>query len=272
MVKNTSILGVLTVALLCAGAEVNLDALRSGYAAYLRQEYDTAIRHYEQAVRASSDPGPLACDLGSLFAKAERYQEAATWFNRSLEDANDLRRAKSAYGLATSLTHLGNKLQGRRAVTLLQQALQSYEVALREMTGLTPEQAASILNMKADAEYNRSIAQTLLAQKQKEPEPTLPPENETPPISNDASMNEAGMGTGNGSRAMPLQGRNNAATGNETGTTDSTAGRGNLPPLPDDDKAPPLSAEEAQRRLDQLMQRLRKPLTPQAGKPGTKDW
>ncbi|MFT3881254.1 MAG: hypothetical protein QM703_16515 [Gemmatales bacterium] len=272
MVKRSSIIGILIVSLLCAGAEINLDALRSGYAAYLKQEYDTAIRFYEQAVKSSSDPGPLACDLGSLFAQAERYQEAALWFRRSLEDASGLRRAKSAYGLATSLTHQANKMQGRRAVALLQQALQSYEVALREMATLSPEEIASIPALKADAEHNRSIAQALLAQKQKEPEPPQPPEEEILPNSIDVSMNEAGGGANNGSRGTPLTGRNNGASGNETGTSDSTAGRGNLPPLPDDDQAPPLSAEEAQRRLDQLIQRLRKPLTPLPGKPGTKDW
>lgn len=272
MVTRTSIIGILVVALMCTGSEVNLDALRSGYAAYLRQEYETAIRFYEQAVKSSSDPGPLASDLGSLFAKAERYQEAAQWFSRSLEDAGGLRRIRSAYGLATSLTHLANKLQGRRAVALLQQALQSYELALRESDTLTPEEKELIPALRADVEFNRNIAQALLAQKQKEPEPPQPPEDEVPPSSTDVSMNEAGGGTSNGSRATPLKGRNNGATGNETGTSDSTAGRGNLPPLPDDENAPPLSPEEAQRRLDQLMQRLRKPLTPQAGKPGTKDW
>ncbi|HQR06809.1 MAG TPA: hypothetical protein PLN21_08310 [Gemmatales bacterium] len=272
MVRRTSILGILTLALLCAGAEINHDALRSGYAAYLRAEYDTAIRYYEQAVKSSSDPGPLAGDLGSLFARAERYQEAALWFSRSLEDASGVRRARSAYGLATSLTHQGNKMQGRRAVALLQQALQSYEVALREVATLSPNEIASISTLKADAETNRSIAQALLTQKQKEPEPPQPPEDEAPPSSADVSMNEAGGGTSNGSRAMPLNGRNSSGNGNETGTSDSTAGRGNLPPLPDNDQAPPLSAEEAQRRLDQLMQRLRKPLAPHAGKPGTKDW
>lgn len=272
MVRSLPIVGLLCLALLCVAAEEMNDALRSGYTAYLRQEYDTAIRFYEQALKSSTDPGPLACDLGSLFAKAERYQEAGLWFSRSLEDAGGLRRARSAYGLATSLTHQANKLQGRRAVALLQQALQSYELALREVTMLTPEEMASIPALKPDAEYNRSIAQALLALKQKEPEPPEPPENETPPSSTDASMNEAGGSTSNGSRATPLKDRNKSTTGNETGTSDSTAGRGNLPPLPDDDHAPPLSAEEAQRRLDQLMQRLRKPLTPQTGKPGTKDW
>lgn len=272
MVRNLIISGILILSLLCVAAEENIDALRSGYTAYVRQEYDTAIRYYALALKSSPNPGPLAFDLGSVFAQAQRYQEAALWFSRSLEDASGIRRAKSAYGLATSLTHQANKLQGRRAVALLQQALQSFELTLRELAMLSHEELASAPALKVDAETNRTIALALLSQKQKEPEPPQPPEDEVPPHLTDASLNEAGGGTTNGSRATPLRGRNTSTTGNETGSADTTAGSGNLPPLPDDDQAPPLTAEEAQRRLDQLMQRLRKPLASQPGKPGTKDW
>ncbi len=272
MVRCIVITGLLSITLLCVAAERKDGALQAGYTAYQRQEYDTAIRSYEQALLASTDPGPIAYDLGAICAAAERYSEAATWYTRSLEDARGVRRAKSAYGLATSLTHFANRQQGRRAVALLQQALQNYELAMREWSSLNSEETSSMPTLKADAEFNRSIAQNLLVQKQKEPEPPEPPNNDMPPEATDPALTDPGTGNGNGSRASPLNGRNNTTNGTESGTNDSTAGRGNLPPLPDDDKAPPLSPEEARRRLDQLMQRLRKPLPQHAAKPGTKDW
>ena len=272
MVRCIVITGLLIITLLCVGAERRDDALQAGYAAYQRQEYDTAIRCYEQANLASADPGPIAYNLGAICAAAERYSEAAAWYTRSLEDASGVRRAKSAYGLATALTHFANKQQGRKAVALLQQALQNYELAMREWNSLATEETSSMPTLKADAEFNRSIAQNLLAQKQKEPEPPEPHSNDMPPEVTDPSLTDPGTGSGNGSRASPLNGRNNSTNGTASGTNDSTAGRGNLPPLPDDDKAPPLSPEEARGRLDQLMQRLRKPLPQHAAKPGTKDW
>jgi len=272
MVRLLVITGLLSITLLCVAAERKDDALQAGYAAYQKQEYDTAIRSYEQALLASTDPGPIAYDLGAICAAAERYSEAATWYTRSLEDASGVRRAKSAYGLATAQTHFASKQQGRRAVTLLQQALQNYELAIREWGSLRSEETSSIPTLKADAEFNRGIAQNLLAQKQKEPEPPEPPNSDIPPEATDPTLTDPGTGNGNGSRGSPLSGRNNSTNGTETGTTDSSAGRGNLPPLPDDDKAPPLSPEEARRRIDQLMQRLRKPLPQHAAKPGTKDW
>jgi len=260
------------IALLCIAADNVEDALQAGYRAFLNQQYEAAIAKYEQAMTQSPDPGRIACDLGCILAQAGRYTEAAQAFTRSMEDAQGLRRIRAAYGQATALTHIAVRMQGKRAVAVLQRALQSYELVLRECSSLTSEEAGTWPSVKADTEHNRSIATALLTQKQKEPDP---PNTEDDPLKNDPLLSQIidpGGNGGAGRNAVPLTGRNSASSGTESGTSDSAAGRGNLPPLPDDGQAPPISLDEANRRLDQLLQRLRKPAQPTPVKPGTRDW
>ena len=75
MVRSIVITGFLGITLLCVAAEHKDNELQAGYAAYQRQEYDTAIRSYEQALLASTDPGPIAYDLGAICAAAERIRK-----------------------------------------------------------------------------------------------------------------------------------------------------------------------------------------------------
>lgn len=271
MVRITHNMVFLTILLLCCAADLVDDAVRSGYAAFQRQEYDAAIAWYEGALKSSADPGRLAAELGAVCAQAERYSEAAAWFGRCLEDAQGQRRVKAAYGQATSLTHVGKTVPGRRGVAILQQAMQMYEMTLREWAALSSEEQEAFSHYKADTEHNRSITQQLLTLKLKEPEPPENTEVEAPPVTSDA-LSEAEAGLNRGARATPLAGQTSSSQGNDSGTSESTAGRGNLPPLPDEEDAPPLGADDAQRRIDALMARLRQPLRSTLPKPGTKDW
>ena len=178
--------------------------------------------------------------------------------------ATGLRRVKAAYGHATALTHAAHGYTGKRAVAILRQAIQSFELTKREALAL-PEAKVYF----EDAEHNLAIAQALMAQKQNEPEPPedMAEEQPTPSIPQPLNNTE---GNGNNRRGSPLTGKNNPGEGQGGG--ESQAGRGNLPPLPDEETVPPISAAEAQRRLQNLLQRLRRPLTNAPARPGSKDW
>jgi hypothetical protein len=255
----------LIMVMLCLAAEERVDLLQAGYRAYQHADYATAIDHYEQAQRQSSDPGRLAYELGCIQAEAGRYTDAALSFTRCMEDAIDLQRARAAYGLATALTHVGNQQRSQRAVATLQSALQAYDMALREVNSLTLSEPS----LKADLEANRSIAQALLAEKQKDP-PEPPEEQPVPtPPTNALDQNP---GNDSGNRATHMNRNNTSAPGKDQGDSDTNPGRGNLPPLPDAEQTPPITPEEAQRRLADLMKRLRQPHATAAVKPGTKDW
>lgn len=260
------------MSLLLVAAEEQPAALQTGYAAYLRGEYDVALRNYERALLQSNEPGRIASELGAIAAEAGRYPEASLWFSRAMEDATGARRAKAAYGQATALIHVAATQPGRRGVAILKQAISLLAIATRETASLSVTEQAAIPSLLEDIQHNQSVAEALLQQKQKEPEP---PGKEDDKQDNPVEQNPASSGSGNNSKnakQVPMNGKSDDPQGNETGTSDSTAGRGNLPPLPDDEKMPLLSRDEAERRLEQLRQRLKQPLTKQPLKPGSKDW
>jgi hypothetical protein len=246
-------------------AEPHEAPLQAGYRAWLAGETAQAVMQYEQALRVSNDPGAIALELGSLQASSGNYLQAAGWFARCLEDARGLRRLRAAYGHATALTHVGSNLAAKRAVAMLRQAIQSYELVKREAAGVSEAQA-----LLADAEHNLAIAQGLLAQKLQEPEPPEDMNDTEPAPSIPQPLNNSDAAANTRRGATPLAGKNDP--GESNGGAESQAGRGNLPPLPDEDKLPPISAEEAQRRLQELLDRLRRPLGNTTPRPGSKDW
>jgi tetratricopeptide (TPR) repeat protein len=250
-------------------AEEHRVALVKGYQAYQQGDYDVALREYETALQQSSDPGYFALELGSIAAQAGRYSEAAAWFSRCLEDARNERQQIATYGQATALTHLAVMQQGKRGVTTLERAIAGYRQAIEQHDKLqSGDKPSAKLVAKSDIEHNMNLAVALLQQKKQEPEPPEPdqqPENSPP-----SNLGNDGNGPG-ASRTGSMQGpRGNEGSANET--NNNAPGRGNLPALPDDEKVPPISPEEADRRLQQLLARLRQPLTTTPMKPGTRDW
>lgn len=252
------------------GAQWEDGALVRGYRAYQRGDLELAIEAYQQALLESTDPGRVAYDLGTVYAKAKQFHDAAWSFTRSLEDARGLRQVKSAYGLGTALTELAAPLRGRRAVGALKQALQSFDLASRSLAGLTQVEKAANTTLPGDIEHNRQVAQALLARKlQEPPDPKDEQESnssEEPSLSEILSGNRSGNST---NQREPFA--NNQERGG-AGNSESNPGRGNLPPLPDADPMPPISAEEAMRRLEDLKKRLKKPLHTTPALPGSRDW
>lgn len=256
--------------ILCLGGQWEEGALRRGYAAYQRGDLVQAIEEYKQALQASHDPGRVAYDLATVYAKAMRYHEAGLCFSQALEDARGLRRVKSAYGLGTALTEIAVPLRGRRAAGSLRQALHSFDMAQRSLSELTPDEKELARFLSSDIQHNRQVAEALLARKLQEP-PDPQDEQETR-ASEEPSLSEilTGNRPGSGSESREPGLRNQGSNG--TGNSESSPGRGNLPPLPDAEAMPPISREEALRRLDELKRRLKTPLHSTPALPGSRDW
>lgn len=262
------ILGVML--LVIPAGEEHLPNLVKGYQAFANADFETALREYELALQQSNDPGRIAVDLGAIAAQAGRYSEAVQWFSRSLEDAVDERQVIALYGQATSMTYLANRLQGRRAVKLLEQAIAGYQKTLTRRDSLLKQAAPRLRQLveKQDIEHNMNLAIALLKQKQQEPEP--PEQSEQPDNAMSPNTTSEGSGTG-GTRTGSMQGPRGSENVS-TSTEQSMPGRGNLPALPDTEEAPPISTEEAERRLQQLLKRLRQPPSATPLKPGNRDW
>jgi tetratricopeptide (TPR) repeat protein len=256
------------------GAALMLDDLELAYRAYQAGDYVVALQHYDAALSSTTDPGKVAFDQGATLAAAERHAEAALAFAQALEDATGLRRIKAAYAQGTELTHVAAGLTGRRAITLLQQALQSFGVAIREAEAANSVDQPEAVKWKMNAEHNRLIAQTLLTKKQQEPEPPAPSIADRDSDFMELLRNLRGNGTSQPmqpGRTVPAPGEQSAG-GARTETSEAQAGKGNLPPLLDESKSEPISPDEAVRRLDLALQRINKPLGTPSIKPGAKDW
>jgi tetratricopeptide (TPR) repeat protein len=242
----------------------------AGYQAYAAGDYDAALRYYEAALSQTTDPGMVAYHQGVVLAAAGRHGEAAAAWGRTLEDAQGARRIKAAYGQATALTHSAAGMAGRRAVRVLQQALQLFDIVGREAAGVE-----GLGSVPEDAKYNRAVAEALLAKKLKEPEPPDPPEEEVTQDQSDSMIDREAQGQGDrpnqpgGGRAGAAGNRRGAPQG---GGNDNQPGAGNLPPQLDEDRTPPIPPEEAQRLLDEVLRRLRRPLANTPSRPGAKDW
>lgn len=263
-------IGCVVVVLVTMGARAPEDDFVAGYRAYEEGDYEAALRHYEAALAQSPDPGLVSYQQGVVLAALGRHAEAAAAWARTLEDAQGERRLKAAYGQATALTQVAASLSGKRALRVLQQAVQLFDIVGREAN-----EVEGLGSLPEDAKHNRTVAEALLAKKLKEPEPPEPPEqdlandpNETLPDRNEPGMGERQNQPG-GSRRSPAGNARGAAS---EGNGESQAGRGNQEPQLDEDRVPPIPPEEAERRLDEVLRRLRRPMANTPKRPGVKDW
>jgi len=269
MVKRLSYLwlAIGCLVFLCIGAQRPEDDLAEGDRAYRDGDSDAALRHYERALTRSPDPGLVSYHQGVVLAESGQHVEAAAAWMRTLEDAQGMRRLKAAYGEGTALTHVAAGLPGRQAVRALRQALQWFDVVAQEGNTLT-----DLGSVPEDAKHNRAVAEALLARKLIEPEP---PEQDQARDSTENPPNMEELGSGDRQR-QPGGGRRGGDGRQEgqprEGNGDSQPGQGNVLPQPDEERLPQISPEEAQRRLDAVLKRLRGPMASTPQRPGVKDW
>jgi Ca-activated chloride channel family protein len=150
--------------------------LRQGNEAFARQEYENALKFYEQAESLTTDPGLISFNKAAAHYRLGQHREAIECYRRCLEDdqAPVERRARGHFDLGNALLQYA----GDNAQTLAE-AVSAYRACLHQ-----PTLSASL---RADARHNLEIAQMLwLKARGKLPEdkktdpnkPPYPPENE----------------------------------------------------------------------------------------------
>jgi tetratricopeptide (TPR) repeat protein len=251
------------------------DLIRQGNEAFARGDPAAAVEFYTQAEDRADDPGLVAFNKAAALYRLGRYRDAELHYRRAREDATGMR-------LTRLLCNLGN--------TLLQQAGEGDAVRLREAIRLYEEclrQSESEESLLAEARHNLELARLLVvrARPGKEgPDPSNPDQEREPGQPNE-TQNSSGaegaerMAAANpGGKPQPLSG---AQSGKEAaaGQTDQPPpGKGNIPPLPDEDELVPLTPEDAQEHLKQAAARIqqerhefrRRPTPPPTAK--VKNW
>jgi tetratricopeptide (TPR) repeat protein len=145
----------LVIALLAAAPADDADDLvRQGNAAFAREDYETAIKLYEQAEVLTTDPGLVAFNKAAALYRLGRYGQAELHYRCALEGATGPRRLRALYDLGNSLV----KRAGGSNVRALQEAVGRYETVLREA-----DADPDLLN---DARDNLKVAKALLVQAQ----------------------------------------------------------------------------------------------------------
>lgn len=119
-------------------------AMKAGTEAYWNQDYDTALKTFQQATFDKPDNSIALHNLGTAFYKKGKYKDAAAAFQRSLLKGNFPNEAAVYY-------NLGNAQFQLRDLTA---AIESYKSSLR------------LNSHDADAKHNLALALQLLKEQQ----------------------------------------------------------------------------------------------------------
>jgi tetratricopeptide (TPR) repeat protein len=260
--------------------------LRQGNDAFNREDYAAAVDWYTRAEEQTADPGLVAFNkAAALYRLAEQnqeggrraglFREAELHYRRSLEDATGDRRAAALYGLGNALVQQGQALGAQG----LQEAVRCYRECLR-LGAREPEPAdvrhnlelARILWLQAKASRNKPDSGSE-DKPEEEPPPKPDPSRGQQPGGTEPTAGEVRPG---GGEPMPVQ----LQPGDKPIQTDQRGapGKGQLPPVPDEDKLVPLAPEDAtahlQRALDRIMKERREHQQRSARTPrgSVKDW
>jgi len=230
-----------------------LDLVHQGNEAFARGEFLAAVDLYGRAADGITDPGLVAFNKATALYHLGRYREAELHYERCHEDAQGTRRAQLLYNWGNAIVQQAAMSDGSR----LKEAMVLYEKCLQQ-----EEADPSLL---ADARYNLELARLLWIQartrndKAEHDNPDRPGhEGASQGAKNDS--NRAGGLTDSASpdpSGKPGPAPNNRGTnGSARAETAYAPGKGNLPPLPDEENLATMSAEDALAYLKQAMARI----------------
>jgi tetratricopeptide (TPR) repeat protein len=230
--------------------EEALDFARRGDEAFDQGRYAEALNCYAKAEEETIDPGLIALNEGAALYRLGRFREAEQHYARCLEDAASERHARVCFDLGNSLVQQARE----RDAKLLRRAIASYETCLRN-----PDAGPDLIE---DARYNLALSRALLA-KAKARQDTSSSEdqehdttpNESDPNEQSASAEQAGQ-PGGSDPARAAQAGGQQGTQAQATAAPPPPGRGNLPPIPDQEKMAPLSAEDTAAYLRQVAERV----------------
>jgi tetratricopeptide (TPR) repeat protein len=231
------------------------DLVRQGNAVFARGDFAGAVELYARAAERTLDPGLVAFNEAAALYQLGRYRDAELHLRRCQEDAAGSRRARVLYNLGNCLVQ---QARGRNAQRL-RQAIRNYEQCL-ELEDIEPELAA-------DARHNLEVARLLLQKAHSAREnqsdsseeqggATPQPEEQRNDVQpgGDQAMTTLPNGTDKAGQAMNQAGARNPAA-NKTGQP-PPPGKGNLPPIPDEDELTEMSPEDAGLHLKQAAARI----------------
>lgn len=254
--KKAFMVVILALAVMSAGPPSDpLELVRQGNEAVAQGQFDAALALYTQAEAAITDPGLVAFNKAVVYYRLKKFSEAASHFERCLEDAEGSRKAHALYNLGnTCLTQAGPK-----DAKLLTRAIDLYQDSLK-MDEVSPDLAEA-------ARHNLELANILLAVAKKTlgPDAGNPenPENPKPRPPNQEPKEPKKKG-GNGDTGDPKRAKSGAGADpakNEPGegmetTEPPPPGAGNLPPIPDTDHLVPMSPADTSRYLQETAERI----------------
>jgi tetratricopeptide (TPR) repeat protein len=231
------------------------DLVRQGNAAFERGDFAGAVELYARAEERTTDPGLIAFNEAAALYQLGRYRDAELRLRRCQEDATGSRRSRLLYNLGNCLVQeAGSRRPGR-----LREAINVYEQCLQQ-EGIEPE-------LTADARHNLEVARLLLQKAQSSRESqnessedqssaTPQPEdqrNDARP-GGDQAMTTLPNGVDRAGQAVNQVGDRNTAP-NKTGQP-PPPGKGNLPPIPDEEELTAMSPEDAAQHLKQAASRI----------------
>lgn len=233
-----------------AGIDPALDDIRRGNVALELGHSAEALSHYANAVERTTDPGLVAFNQGVALYQLGRYREAELQFRRCLSDAYGPRRTRALYNLGTCLIHLSD---GKQAEPL-RAAVQSLELALASFEAEE--------SLRLDLNFNLNLARTLLAgakpaaDSQRPAEDTEPPgpshAKDKPKTGTPGDTGPVGPGSPSGEPVRAPGAKGEARPTDRPGPP----GKGNLPPLPDQEQLMPMDPNDLPAYLDRAAERI----------------
>lgn len=158
---ETSLLVASAVVLLGAAPAAGPDELlRDGNAAFLRRDYDGAVRIYREAEERGTDPGLIAFNKATALYHLKKFDDAESHYRRVLDDDRIPveRRAQALYNLANCLVQLAlpkdeKSFPDESQLPTLKRAIICYEMCL--------ESSSKDEALRQDAIHNLELAKLL---------------------------------------------------------------------------------------------------------------
>jgi tetratricopeptide (TPR) repeat protein len=216
--------------------------LRLAQARYQLGDYSTALALYEQAETASADPGNAAYHQAACLYKLGRFSEAADRCLRVLDDAEapQERKARAWFLRGNAMVAASQRRPS------LEEAMEAYRQCLALAQG----------DLLRDARQNLDLAAALWTQAPPEVAPEQPPPNVPDPLSKKKTDGKDATETKSDAKPGGTDGQK--TDGKEPASQDPNRKRvpGALQVLPEQDELVPLTIEDAEGHLDQLIRRI----------------
>lgn len=242
--------------------------VRRGTDAYARQEYEEAIKFFDQAERLTHDPGWVSFNKAAAFYRLEKYRDAIDGYRRSLEDdaAPAERRARALFNLGNALVkHAAQEPQP------LAEAVATYRACLTEPNLPAP--------LRSDARHNLEIAQLLwLKAVQAQPKEGDPPKKKEATYPEKPDEKEPNTGkTAYDVPVDPRPGQQVSKGDRKPGGKSKELSSQALMTLPDTEQVQPLSPEMTLAQIEAHARRIAEARRGHRNPPGpvslsTKDW